>query len=526
MEPVPGKQTVVNNAGGYVFQVSPQTRLDRFLMLGSENGSYYCGSRKMTLDNVSAVRAMIKDDGPGVVSRTVEISQSGRAPKNDPALFVMALCLAEGDTETKQAVKENISKVTRTATHFFLFVQYATAMRGWGRALKSAAASWYNEKSPFELAYQTTKYKNREGWTHYDVLNVAHVKPIGPEKQSLFRMITDKNEATLDRDDLISMTERYSSQEEMPAGDYYKFCSNTGKLGIEELAGAIAKYRLPHEVLPSEALAEPKIWRALLDTGMPMTAMIRNIGRMASMKIFNDKRYIDILRNRLLSPEQLKKARIHPLNVLTAWKTYSSGHGVKGQLKWDVDDSIVRILEDSFYASFSALEPTGKNILIGLDVSGSMCSEAWNNLTAREISSVMCMSVVRGEPNHIVKAFCHEFVDVWFGACSPLDEVIAETEAMSFGGTDCALPMIYAAKSKIPVDAFIVYTDNETWCGGIHPFQALKDYRKAMGIDAKLIVVGITATCFSIADPEDAGMLDVVGFDSAVPQVISDFIRG
>jgi 60 kDa SS-A/Ro ribonucleoprotein len=56
--------------------------------------------------------------------------------------------------------------------------------------------------------------------------------------------------------------------------------------------------------------------------------------------------------------------------------------------------------------------------------------------------------------------------------------------------------------------------------------QALKDYRKAMGIDAKLIVVGITATDFSIADPEDAGMLDVVGFDSAVPQVIGDFIRG
>jgi 60 kDa SS-A/Ro ribonucleoprotein len=31
---------------------------------------------------------------------------------------------------------------------------------------------------------------------------------------------------------------------------------------------------------------------------------------------------------------------------------------------------------------------------------------------------------------------------------------------------------------------------------------------------------------FSIADPDDAGMLDVVGFDSAVPQVIADFGAG
>jgi 60 kDa SS-A/Ro ribonucleoprotein len=30
---------------------------------------------------------------------------------------------------------------------------------------------------------------------------------------------------------------------------------------------------------------------------------------------------------------------------------------------------------------------------------------------------------------------------------------------------------------------------------------------------------------FSIADPNDAGMLDVVGFDAAAPAVIADFIR-
>jgi 60 kDa SS-A/Ro ribonucleoprotein len=31
---------------------------------------------------------------------------------------------------------------------------------------------------------------------------------------------------------------------------------------------------------------------------------------------------------------------------------------------------------------------------------------------------------------------------------------------------------------------------------------------------------------FSIADPADPGMLDVVGFDTATPQLISDFARG
>ena len=47
-----------------------------------------------------------------------------------------------------------------------------------------------------------------------------------------------------------------------------------------------------------------------------------------------------------------------------------------------------------------------------------------------------------------------------------------------------------------------------------------------MGIPARLIVVGMTATNFTIADPEDPGTLDVVGFDTATPRLISDFAAG
>ena len=97
---------------------------------------------------------------------------------------------------------------------------------------------------------------------------------------------------------------------------------------------------------------------------------------------------------------------------------------------------------------------------------------------------------------------------------------------MPVGGTDCALPMLYAAEQGLEVDAFVIYTDNETWAGKIHPHQALRRYRERSGIDARLIVVAMTSTGFSIADPDDAGMLDVVGFDAAVPGLIAGFARG
>ncbi len=85
--------------------------------------------------------------------------------------------------------------------------------------------------------------------------------------------------------------------------------------------------------------------------------------------------------------------------------------------------------------------------------------------------------------------------------------------------------MLYALEKRLKVDVFTVITDNETWAGTVHPVEALRRYRKKTGIAAKLIVVGMTSTGFSIADPNDAGMLDVVGFDAAAPAVMADFAR-
>ena len=106
-----------------------------------------------------------------------------------------------------------------------------------------------------------------------------------------------------------------------------------------------------------------------------------------------------------------------------------------------------------------------------------------------------------------------------------LDDVVKATNGLPFMGTDCALPMLWALENKVSAEAFIVYTDSETWFGKVHPVQALQMYREKMGLPARLVVVGMTSNGFSIADPNDAGMLDVVGFDAAAPQLMADFIR-
>jgi 60 kDa SS-A/Ro ribonucleoprotein len=86
--------------------------------------------------------------------------------------------------------------------------------------------------------------------------------------------------------------------------------------------------------------------------------------------------------------------------------------------------------------------------------------------------------------------------------------------------------MLYAIEREREVDVFVIYTDSETWAGDVHPVQALRQYRERSGIAARLVVVGMVSNGFSIADPNDSGMLDVVGFDTATPAVIADFATG
>lgn len=122
--------------------------------------------------------------------------------------------------------------------------------------------------------------------------------------------------------------------------------------------------------------------------------------------------------------------------------------------------------------------------------------------------------------------FGEEFKDLGISSKDRLDHVVAKCLAKTFGRTDCALPMVWAKENRINVDAFIVVTDNETWVGNIHPSQALKQYREKTGINSKQIVMAVVPNNFSIADPKDPNALDIAGFDTATPAVVSNFITG
>lgn len=601
-KPIPGREAemVENSAGGFTFTVDKWGRLARWLILGSEGGSYYASQQKLTTENANVVLDCIGEDARRTVDVIADISDSGRAPKNTPALFALAMaCKMAPKDEDKHYAYKALPRVARIGTHLFEYAEAIKAFGGFTHGFQKAVAAWYvnhdkwlrdlqavdalkgeeraqvlrdmkedferrdvkgrsyedrlknalaaaREHSASRVAYQVAKYQSREGWTHADILRIA--KPgtatRGKSGKRSGRAAAERGSSL---DHIFGWAAGKWAPGRFPDGDATDILwafEQAKAIGLEgapnrDRTGRIVKlitdYGLPREMIPTAYLNEVAVWEALLfhggKYGMPMTALIRNLGKMTSVGLLKPMSDASVKVCEMLEADKLlQHARIHPLKVLVALKTYQSGAGVRGSLTWSPVSQVVDALDGAFYKSFGYVEPTNKRWMLALDVSASM---DWSNIAGmpgispRVGAAAMAMITAAVERQHVITAFSHKMVEV--RGLSPrmrLDSVIRQIGQIPMGATDCSLPMKYALAQKMPVDVFTVYTDSETFAGPTHPIQALDAYKRKMGIDSKLIVVGMLSNGFTIADPKRNDNLDVVGFDTAAPSIMSNFALG
>ena len=500
---------VENLAGGYVFGISDMTRAARFLIMGSAGGSYYASEHELTKENTDFVISLA--NGPNaaeLLALVLDVSLKGRAAKQNPTVFTLAALCASKDLDVRRAAIWAIPQVCRTGTMLFLFARYVENFRGWGRALRNGVARWYTAKTADDLAWQATKYRQREGWTHRDLLRLSHPTAPSVAHKAAYDWICGRGQP--DTPAVIMATVKAS-------------LTTDPKLWAQ----LVSEHRLSWEQLPDEALSKPEVWDAMIPT-LGITALVRQLGRLASMdytKPFSNG--ARMVAARLSDKEAIRKSRIHPLTVLLGAATYGTGHGQRGHLSWAPSLPVLEVLDALFYESFGNVEPAGKRTLLGLDVSGSMGSAfSGSVLSCVEAEMALAMVTVRSEPETYPMAFSSGFVPLALTRSTTLRDAVRTAQQMPFERTDCAVPMMWASQHKIPVDTFVISTDNETWCGSVHPFQALRRYRDIMGIPARLAVIGMVSNGFTIADPSDAGMLDLVGFDTSTPAILTEFSAG
>lgn len=514
-EPAESRQ-VPNSTGGYAFGLDCFAQLERFLILGTEGGTYYARQKQITRENAKNVIVALDVDYRRSIELICSIAQDRRAPRQEPAIFALALAASHKNVECRQYALSRLVVVCQHSTALFYFVHNVQKMRGWGPGLRNAIAVWYQGhgwhegRSLQSLAYQVSKYQSRTlwdkgpKWSHRDVLRLAHVVPHTADHARIYEWITKGTSETLP--------------------DYLQAVEACKTADLATTIKLISEFNLPHEVVRTELKNEPDLWVALLPK-MPAVALLRNLSKMSKLGILSPfSEHTAATASRIATGMML-----HPLQILAAMNAYKQGHGTKGSLTWEVNAQIVGALDAGFYAGFKNITPSAKNIYIALDCSKSMEFESsliGPGFYARDAAAVMAMATVRSEKNVYVRGFGDQMIDVPLYAEMNLAEVIRTMDSSPAGSTNPALPFIDATDRKLPVDLFAMYTDNEANCGFIHPHQALTRFRDQVNPHARAAAVAFTATNYSVLDDQDPGSLQVAGFDAALPNILALFAAG
>lgn len=505
---------VQNNAGGFVFEQSTMQKLRSFLILGTDNGSFYVGEAKLTQMNVDWVRAVLLENPVEAINLVVAVSDKGLAKSNDPALFTLALAM-QLDID-KQLVSNAVQKVARTATHLFTYAQFLKNLGGWGRAKRDSVATWYESKTADQLAFQAVKYRRRNGWTHRDLLRLSH--PTGLNNEVTNFML--------------------GKETGIAPNVIEGFQKAQATTNIDELVRIVISYRLPWEAVPTWAHKELKLWRALFENDLlGQTALVRNVTRIAKLDGFDDMVFAKQYADRLADEQRIVKGRMHPISYLNAAVVFEEGqldrqrsyfNYVARNKNWNTNSKVSSGLQAGFDLAFKTVEPSNKRTLVALDVSGSMgcAASVGTDLSCMQVGAFVGMLIVRKEPYAEILGFSHELRNLGLTENDSFGAVMRKIGRIPMGATDLGLPMKYAQTSNREIDTFVSITDSETWIGRTHPYQALKQYRNSSGIDAKVAVFGVEGNGFTIADKDDSGMMDFVGFDSSAPKILADFSAG
>ncbi|KAK3594925.1 hypothetical protein CHS0354_009309 [Potamilus streckersoni] len=539
---------ICNEYGGYTFRLSPVRRLERYLILGTEGGTVYRDEAVLEMDNIESLTEMINNKrGTEAVKKIRDVSVNRRCAKQKYVIHSLAICARSRDPETQKAAYEILPEVCRIPSDLFLFLNFCkenSTGSGWGRAHRRAISNWYvhvyQNRNPLGLAYLVTKYWARYNFTHRDTLRLAHISSDDPTLQLILRYIAKEHGRGVINENISDDP----SAAEVQA--FLEACQKARKTDkVDELCYLIRQHNLAREHVNTDMLKCKDVWEALLEK-MPMEAMLRNLRNMGSLKMFaanskaediviqrlNEIRSVDMERVEAIQDDEEpmcpRSAHSHPFRILQALTEYQRGSSTRHNQYHEPNMRIVGALENAFFRSFSQIEPTHKKFCLAVDLSRSMEKRVHGSqcITCAKAAALQMLTIAKVEENYEIIGFSTQNRNLAITPDMNIDDIMNVMRSTgNYEGLDCAYPMKWAMENKKQdIDVFIIYTNNDTYCGSVHASEALRQYRiYSNNPYVKLVVCAMNSNGFSLA--KDEYMLDVVGFDAHTPSIIADFCR-
>ncbi len=516
-QPIPGRETemVKGRSGAVTFDAGLWTLLDRCLILGTANGSYYANARELSQDFIDTVQRAAQEN-PDRTAEAILAASDGKAIRNDAPIFALALLGKADSLAAKRAAARIFPQVVRTGSHFHEWSSYQLQLGKSGRLVRRLRRQWLLARELRDLTYQCLKYRDRSGISFRDELRLAKPNPGEDAERSLLFGYLTRGWDSLPAQSFVA---EHPALAQIWWYEWLKRHPDQPEIAIEQ-------GRLTQEMVRSIAQMTPRAWQLLFEQ-MPLGATLRQLSTLTREGVLraDAPRHLDLLEARLTDRDRLRRARVHPIAMLAQAKAYAAGQGKRSE--WQPVPRVSDILERGVVEAFEALEPTGKVFLHAVDVSGSM---SWGSpcqgLTCAEVAAAMALATAKAERNYAIHGFSTKFVDLKITARDSFSSALAKTQRQNFGATDASVAYDWAIAKKFRADVFCFWTDGESWAGRYHPAQALANYRRRVNPEAKAVYTSLAVNRLSLVDPQDPNSWDIAGFAPDTPKVVQAIAAG
>lgn len=485
-----------NEAKAPAYSFSSEHALAQYAVTGCLNGTFYSDA-KSQLDTVKELAEQVS---PEFLAKTALYARQQGHMKDMPALLLSIL-----STKSPKLLKRVFPEVVDNGKMVRNFVQIMRSgqigRRSLGTAPKKLVRDWIESQSNDRLFRESVGTKPSLS----DVIKMVRPRPHNDRQSAFFKYLIGKP----------------TSYHKLPrlVQQYESFKEGRGR----EVPN------VPFQKLDSLELTSEHWKQIAHNAPWHMTRM--NLNTFERHGVFEDASLTHKIAARLRDPEQIRKSRVFPYQLMAAFKNADAS----------VPTKVRNALQDAMEIAIENVPQIDAKIVVCPDVSGSMGQSVTgyrrgssSKVSCHDVSALTAAAFLRRNEDTTVLPFEGSVRNVNLNS---RDSVMTNSSALSSiggGATCCSAPLRQLNERREDADLVVFISDNESWVdanGGSSYSRWRNDGTTMMeewnqfkqrNPHAKLVCIDIVPNRTTQAQ-EQADILNIGGFSDNVFSVIQSF---
>lgn len=484
---------VINEAGGKAYALPDKAALAQLIVNGYIGDSYYV-SAETQLDQIINLVRKINDTE--FLAKLAIYARTKGLIKDAPAVLMVAI--ANDQRISYEFVRSIFNVVIDNSKMLSNFVQVVRSgkmgRKSFGTRCRNLVRQWLNSRTGNQLFHDSTGVTP----SFADIIKLTHPRASNEEQNAVFKYLLDGS----DSDNLPEVIKDFEAFKKNTEGKLPKNC--------------------PFLRLTSLPLTTSN-WKELV-YNMGAQALRINLASLNKHGVFTDSKAMDYVVNKLSDPNEVRRSRMMPYQLLAAYLNTK-----------EVPNVVRNALQDAMEAAAENIPSFGnKLVLVAVDVSGSMTNPV-TGYSGRTSSKVRCVDAAscfasafaRNSSNVDVICFDTRLHKPVFNSRDTIISNAQKFATYGGGGTSCEIATKYAHENG-PYNLVIVISDNASWAasyiGRETGLMKYWDLLRRTNKQAKLVLWDLTPSTTS-QGANRSDILRVGGISDAAAGVIANFLE-